>query len=310
MMARLTLERNGPCTLVVDHGRPHTRSLGVPLGGAADRAAFILANALVGNLADAAGLEFALAGPALHADADLACVVVGAAFELSTDRQALAIGTTFTLHAGETLHVGGARRGVRGYFCVRGGIQGTEVLGSRSSFEPLPAGAVLECIPERIHGRSVVAADLFPPRSAGPLALRVLDGSQADWFAAGEFLAPVHFEVTAASNRMGLRLRGNPLTVPEREMISEPVCPGAVQVTRDGQCIVLGVDGQTIGGYPKIAQVSSVDLDRLAQVRPGEEVVFERITLDEARQLYLQRQRLLMDWVRRLRLAEGLLGPT
>ena len=76
---------------------------------------------------------------------------------------------------------------------------------------------------------------------------------------------------------MGLRLLGEPLRVPPRELVSEPVCPGAVQVTRDGQCIVLGVDGQTIGGYPKVGQVIAADLDLLGQVRPGDRVWFERV---------------------------------
>jgi antagonist of KipI len=307
-MARLILDRPGPATLVVDYGRPQARSLGVPLGGAADRAALALANALAGNPPDAAGLEFALAGPTLHADADLACVVFGAAFDIFSDRQKLEMGKTFTLHTGEKLTIGGARDGMRGYFCLRGGLEAPLVLGSRSSLEPLAAGAVLGCMPGRTHGRSVVPDDLFPSWTGGSRTLRVLDGPQAGWFSVDEFLTPACFEVTPASNRMGLRLRGTALRVSDREMVSEPVCPGAVQVTRDGQCIVLGVDGQTIGGYPKIAQVAAADLDLLGQLRPGETVVFVRIGLEEARQLYLQRQRLLADWVGRLRVTEGLLG--
>src|ERR1700730_2670283 len=85
---------------VVDAGRPHCRSLGVPVGGAADRTALTLGNALVGNPLGAAALEITLAGPTLEADADLACVVFGAPFELTSDRQPLAAGTTFTLTAG------------------------------------------------------------------------------------------------------------------------------------------------------------------------------------------------------------------
>ena len=82
---------------------------------------------------------------------------------------------------------------------------------------------------------------------------------------------------------MGLRLSGPPLRLPARELVSEPVCPGTVQVTKDGRCIVLGVDGQTIGGYPKIAQVIRADLDRLGQIRPGDMVFFEQIDVAEAR---------------------------
>jgi antagonist of KipI len=77
-----------------------------------------------------------------------------------------------------------------------------------------------------------------------------------------------------------------------------------VQVTRDGQCIVLGVDGQTIGGYPKIAQVISAELDFLGQLRPGQKVTFQPVNLDEAQRLYRQRQAVLAEWVQRLRTAE------
>src|SRR5262249_21312753 len=150
------------------------------------------------------------------------------------------------------LHIGGTAQGMRAYFCVAGGLQTPLVLGSRCGFEPLGAGARLPCRGGRIHGRRVRVGQAWIRPDEAAL-LHVLEGPQASWFNAGEFYGPP-FVVTPASNRMGLRLHGRPLTMPDRELISEPVCPGTVQVTRDGQCIVLGVDGQTIGGYPKIAQ--------------------------------------------------------
>jgi antagonist of KipI len=107
---------------------------------------------------------------------------------------------------------------------------------------------------------------------------------------------------------MGLRLRGAPLTVPQRELVSEPVCPGTVQVTRDGQCIVLGVDGQTIGGYPKVGQIIAADLDRLGQLRPSEEVNFLPVGLEEAQQLYRERQAALREWIHRLQAGDSLVG--
>jgi antagonist of KipI len=95
------------------------------------------------------------------------------------------------------------------------------------------------------------------------------------------------------------------LTLPGRELLSEPVAPGAVQVTSDGQCIILGVDGQTIGGYPKIAHVISADLDKLAQLRPGDAIHFERVSLDEAERLYQSKQEELREWLARLALIGG-----
>jgi antagonist of KipI len=102
---------------------------------------------------------------------------------------------------------------------------------------------------------------------------------------------------------MGLRVEGHALTFPGRELLSEPVCPGSVQVTRDGQCIVLGRDGQTIGGYPKIAQVISADLDKLAQLRPGTTIHFELVQHDVAELLYRDQMRELQNWLTRLRTA-------
>ena len=132
--------------------------------------------------------------------------------------------------------------------------------------------------------------------------LRVLAGRQADWFKAGDFYSQA-FTIRPESNRMGLRLDGRPLQIPNRELLSEPVCPGTVQVTSNGQCIVLGRDGQTIGGYPKIAQVVSADLDKLGQLRPGAVVRFERVEQEFAERLFRQRETELCNWLTRVRTA-------
>jgi 5-oxoprolinase (ATP-hydrolysing) subunit C len=131
-------------------------------------------------------------------------------------------------------------------------------------------------------------------RSAGP---------QRDWFAGDGFFAQ-EYEVTPASNRMGLRLKGIPLARRAGELVSEAVAPGAVQVTNDGLPIVLGVDGQTIGGYPKVAHVIRADLDRLAQLRPGDRVRFARVSSEEAEAGARDRTAFLREWLTRLRVAE------
>jgi biotin-dependent carboxylase-like uncharacterized protein len=284
----------------VDHGRPHCRSLGVPLGGAADRFALAIGNALAGNPPDAAALEISLSGPTLTADSELACVLYGAPFEMTIGDATWEAGKTFALRSGEELRIGGTPRGMCAYLCVRGGLQTPLVLGSRSSLEPLRAGAELHCQSGVIHVRHFQHDFTW---NAEPHLLRVIEGPQFDWFRAEEFY-PQEFTVTPAGNRMGLRLQSKALTLPRRELVSEPVCPGSVQVTHDGQCIVLGVDGQTIGGYPKIAQVISADLDKLAQLRPGETVHFQRVSLETAETCYRTKRAELREWVSRLRTAE------
>jgi antagonist of KipI len=300
----------------------------VPVGGAADKTSLAIGNALVGNPPETAALEFSLTGPTLEATCSLACVVYGAPFELSSKRQKLCTGRTFTLEPGEVLEVNGTHKGMRAYLCVAGGLHERSILDSRSSLEPVQAGMELRCLPGQIghhftqekwhrqgEDRRVSARqcdrewwtwDYYP----GGHLLRFLPGPQARCFVAGLGLDDQSgeyqgraFQVHSASNRMGLRLQGPSIPFPYQEMLSEPVCPGAVQVTHNGQCIILGVDGQTIGGYPKIGQVISADLDMLGQLRPGESVYFQRVSLEEAERLYHARQAELQKWVMRLQTA-------
>jgi biotin-dependent carboxylase-like uncharacterized protein len=293
----------GWATYLVDYGRPGSRSLGVPVGGAADRCSLSLGNGLVGNPPDAAALEITLSGPRLQAGCELACVIYGAPFALHCDSQRLTNGKTFTLQPGEEVRIAAASQGMRAYVCVSGGFLEPEILHSRSSLEPLTAGRELACRSGAIGGRWMLASPADIQRGGvcrAGVVLRTLAGPQADWFDLEELYAQ-EFRVAEASNRMGVRLRGEPLIVPERELVSEPVAPGAVQVTPDRQCIVLGVDGQTIGGYPKIAHVISADMDVLGQVRPGDRVRFTGISLEEAATVYLEKQRRLHEWIVRLR---------
>jgi biotin-dependent carboxylase-like uncharacterized protein len=298
----------GLSTLIVDFGRPHSRGLGLPVGGAADRSSLALGNALVGNPPAAAALEISLAGPAVQAECDLACVVYGAPFALRCEGRTLKVGTTFTLHAGEVLRIGASAQGMRCYCCVAGGIETAIIMGSRSSLRPVQAGERLACSPGSITSRFTQFGEALWNQSPKPL--RVIAGPQADWFDTDELYdrddshgMRRQFTVTPASNRMGLRLQGEPIRMPSRELVSEAVCPGTVQATRDGQLIILGVDGQTIGGYPKIAQVISADLDLLGQLRPGERVVFQPVGLEEAQRLYRAKMAELEQWLLRLRCA-------
>ena len=306
----LRLIHPGVTALLVDAGRPRWRSLGVPVGGAADDAALALGNALVGNAPDALALEFTLSGPTLEAMHPTACVIFGAPFALAIDGKPAEAGTTFMLNPGEVLRVGGTAAGVRGYLCAAGGFTAPEVLGSRSSFEPLIAGATLRCPTSRCEPRGLGFASWNPTptsllgKGAGGLGsvLHVLDGPQRDWF--DERFFAQSYEVLPASNRMGLRLKGEPLTRKPGELASEAVAPGAVQITNDGLPVVLGVDGQTTGGYPKIAHVIRADLDSLAQLRPGDQVKFVRVDETEAERLARDRSESLRGWLARLRAAD------
>ncbi len=284
---------------VVDAGRPRSRSFGVPVGGAADRASFALANALAGNPPTTAGLEIAVKGPVLRADTDVACAVVGAPFAMRIGSRLVPPSGVFPLHAGEELTISGTPLGMRAYLCVRGGLDVPEILASRSGLTPIRAGDRLPCRPSDTapwHLSDECPLLAFPSE----WRLRTLVGPQADWFQIDAFYSQT-FTVSRAANRMGLRLEGTPLP-PDREMVSEPVCPGCVQITREGLPIILGVDGQTVGGYPKIAVVSDADMDALGQLRPGDRVHFEAIDLDGAGVAAGERQSILHEWLTRIRI--------
>lgn len=294
----------GTFSMLVDLGRPRTRHLGIPLGGAADRAAYQIGNALIGNPLDAPALEITLSGPTLRAEHQVVACVFGAPFDVQVDGEPIQPASIFPIRAGQIVRIGGTSRGSRTYLCVAGGFRAKSILESRSSLMPLAVGDHLECAESFGPGRSLPHADAesLLDQSFDPNLLHVMDGPQADWFAANEFLDRT-YTVSAASNRMGVRLLGEAIQLSPRELASEAVAPGAIQITNDGLPIILGIDGQTIGGYPKIAHVIRADLDRLAQLRPNQSVRFRRVTLDEAEHLAEERRCRMHLWFTRLRLA-------
>ena len=271
----------GLYSLLVGRGRTGSRHLGVPVGGPADFAAFALGNGFLGNPPDALALEVTLLGPTLLAECDLGMVVFGAPFQLSGGFE---VGRSFNRAAGETLKIGGTPSGCRAYLCVAGGFRGREILGSASALEPIRRGDVLACGPSQVKPR-----ESGRPWDSRSEFLRVLPGVQRHWFPDDLFFEQT-YTVSPASNRMGLRLLGTPLIRPPRELASEPVAPGAVQITNDGLPVILGVDGQTIGGYPKIAHVIRADLDRLGQLQPGAPLRFAEVTPEEGEEALQQKR--------------------
>jgi 5-oxoprolinase (ATP-hydrolysing) subunit C len=265
-----TIIKTGLDTRLLTTGSRGRRALGVPVGGPADAWAADVANALVGNAPGAPVHECTQLGPTLRANSAGVAVVIGAPMSVSVNGVSVDSGTVFRFHVDDEIQLGGCAVGVRAYLAMGGDTS--------------------------LVGRSAPGAYSLP---LPPHTLRVLPGTQADWFSDDVFFEST-WTVSNTSNRMGLRLSGPVLDKRTEEMTSEPVAPGAVQVTNDGQPIVLGVDGQTIGGYPKVAHVIRADLDCLGQLRPGAEVRFERVTLDKARTAALARHREQEKWLMRL----------
>lgn len=280
---RLEVLRPGLQTTVQDVGR-RVRALGVPGGGAADPVALRLANALVGNPADAAALEITLAGPTLRFGSEALVALCGAPFEAALEGQPFPPERAVTVQGGQTLTLGGTARGMRAVLAVRGGLDGQEVFGSRSTDlrsgfgglegRALRAGDHLTWapLPPVIPPRAFLAPDLLTP--TGPdVTLRVLPTPEATpgLLAA---LTQRDFTVSGQADRMGVRLSEDVPAPRDPGRISLPNVPGAVQLPPDGRPILLLPDAGTHGGYPTPLIVASVDLPRLGQLRPGDRVRF------------------------------------
>jgi biotin-dependent carboxylase-like uncharacterized protein len=279
----------GMSTTVQDEGRPGYVAWGVSASGAFDRGSAALANALLGNSADCAVLEMTLVGGAFQAVGPLAMALAGAPIEARTivrDRsdRALRLPSSFTLRDGERLVLGHTRSGARTYLAVRGGWLTPPVLGSRSSEQALRAGDQLPAASSSVFSRHPAELSW---QSAAAVPFRIVPGPDArsNPELNAEFWARQRFRVGAQHDRKGLRLLGDPVTIaPDTERLSTPVAPGAIQVA-GGQLIVLGVACGTMGGYPHIAHVVSADLDRLGQLKAGDVIEFETVTISEARRL-------------------------
>jgi biotin-dependent carboxylase-like uncharacterized protein len=287
--------RAGQCDLVMDQGRPGRGALGVPTGGAADPAALAAANRLVGNDADAAGLEMILSGPVLRFPTGGVVALTGARFAAARSSGAsVAWNQTLVLAAGETLTLERAEAGCRCWLAIRGGLAVPLVMGSRSTFLPagfggfqgraLQAGDVL---PAGGKGGEVRLLRARPPASLSGGGVRVVAGPQTEQFDDAGLAAFFcgSYRVDVAFDRRGLRLRGAAVTHRRVELPSQGVLPGAVQVPPDGQPIILGWDGPVTGGYPVIAGVVAADWPRLAQLRPGDVLQFETIAVEAAQAL-------------------------
>lgn len=276
---------------VQDLGRPGYRHLGVPLSGALDPHWLQIANALVANPPGAAGLEMRLAGPHLLAREDCVFAIAGDVDARLLDgngSRPVAAWRSHRLRAGEQVRVAAVKSGVA-YLALAGGIAATALLGSRSSY--LRAGLGEEVLPGTLlkvgAGGTVILQRMVPPPSPAVDTLRVMAGPQRDHFvdAAWENLLGAEFEVSREADRMGLRLRGPRLahvTPESADIVSDAVSPGAIQVPGDGSAIVLLADGQTVGGYPKIAVVIGADLRRLGHLLPGQRLRFSAVSLDDA----------------------------
>jgi biotin-dependent carboxylase-like uncharacterized protein len=276
---------------VQDLGRFGFAHFGISASGAGDPLAVRAGNLLVGNAENAAAIEMTLIGAAFEFDGPAVVALTGSDFGAG-----LPLWEAFEVKAGQTIRCGPTQSAARSYLCVRGGIGVPKAMGSASVHFMTGVG-----------GRSLRAGDTLPvgndavrrprkervapPDPSQRGLLRATPGPQASWF--GSDLYTAAYTVSEESNRMGLRLLGPAIANATGHMLTEGVVLGAVQVPPDGRPIILFVEHQTTGGYPKPSNVISADFWRLGQLRPRDEVRFENVTFERALELMQEQERWL-----------------
>ena len=305
----LRIIKKGVQDLLQDHGRFGYQHLGIHPGGVMDGIAMGIANALVGNSANATVLEMVFPAATLLFEADCLIALSGADFGATIEGQPIPINQPVVVNANSQLTFSQNKNGAYVYLAIHGGFEASAWLGSTATETYIAAGG--------FQGRALQKGDVLKPLKAFRFHFSGIDNTVAlPWHlqmhsfytkdllrlipgkeyalltgAARDSLVSSAYQLQSDSNRMGFRLSGLHVSLSEqREMLSTAVTRGTIQLLPDGNLIVLMADHQTTGGYPRIAHVISADLPSLAQQQPGKPFSFSMITLEEAEKIWLTQQ--------------------
>lgn len=316
----LRIVKPGFFTTLQDKGRWGFQSLGVPVCGAMDEDAMAKANLLVGNDEGAAGLEFTLHGTEIEFNDDAVIALCGGGAHVFYDGKELPFNRPVHVKRGFMLSFKLSLKGSRSYLAVAGGLAATPAMNSVSTYTPsrlggingniLKAGDVIH-FEKRFSKLSSKIIDSLPLKESSMTVarwgipnenvaeeIRFIKGAEWDWFSdsSKESLSQSAFKILPSSNRIGYKLKGEPLQRnSDRELTSTAVAKGTVQCTPDGSLIVLMADCQTTGGYPRIATIASADLSFCAQKKAGDVIRFREVSFDEAEQLLLEKHQSLRE---------------
>jgi antagonist of KipI len=306
---------------IQDNGRTGFRNLGIHAGGVMDRLSFALCNMLVANEPNDAQVE--INGGEFMVESDYAKLIVvgGKGYNVFAGARQLSLWQPYFLEPQEKLRIIPLTGGGIAYLAIHGGIRIPSILGSKSTHitagfggmngrllqhgDLLPTAILRTVLAEKIvahlyqagiHHHLRLSNSAIPDFSRN--SIRITTAHEYDWFthAAHHLLDSEEFELTGMSNRMGYRFNGAALQRNNTgELLSTAVAPGTIQVSPDGQLLVLMSDAQTTGGYPRIGQVASVDLPLLAQHTAGSRISFTIIDHSAAESLYLKREAQLVN---------------
>lgn len=284
----------GPLSTIQDAGRFGYLKSGIGTSGVMDREAYDTANRLLQNTNGEAVIETTLMGPTLLFDQDCICCITGADMMPMLDGQSVPMYQPFLIKAQQTLSFSFAVNGCRGYLAFAGGIDVPLALGSRSTN--------LKCRLGGYQGRALQTDDILSigssnanasdllhnaapkPSFSSSVTVRVIEGPQAEYFTdqGKQTFYGRSFAVAPESDRMGYRLDGPGVESKDGvDIVSDGIAYGAVQIPPNGKPIILLSDRQTTGGYAKIATVVSKDIPKIAQLKPGDQIRFQRVELTQ-----------------------------
>lgn len=311
----------GLLTTIQDLGRNGYQKYGVIVSGAMDTYAMRLANIIVGNEENEGVLEITLVGPSLKLEKGALFSITGGDLSPTINDKKVPRGRPIYLNKDCILKFGSCRSGCRSYLAASGGFDVPKIMGSKSTYLKAEFGG--------FNGRSLKKDDILNIGVKSHKSLKIIkklenidnksDFVTSNWYIKNFMIQNSEstiirvfedrqfnnvskesinkffnseFIVDSRSDRMGYRLYGEKIKLKEKlEMISEEVSLGTIQIPPDGNPIILLADRQTVGGYPKIAHIASVDIQKLVQLKPNNKIKFKKIALEEAENLYFQREK-------------------
>lgn len=308
-MTFIHIHHPGLLTTVQDLGRYGYQSFGMPVSGAMDHLSLTIANLLLGNPPDAAGLEATLTGPDIEFSSSGAIAVCGADMGAAINGAPISMNTAIRVKPGDRLNFTGLKTGCRVYIAFAGGIDVPKVMNSRSTYlraklggfegRALKPGDRLELGPVCGKVRKAPLPSGLIPEYNARQTIRILAGPEMERFSPDGIrtFLDSEYEISGQSDRMGYRLSGPVIPHPDKgaDIISAGVSMGTIQMPGNGQPILLMADRQTTGGYARIANVATIDLTRVAQLKPGDRVRFQKITIESAHALVKNQKRRLFQ---------------
>ena len=301
-MADLHVHKAGWQTTVQDLGRRGFSRAGLSSGGALDEHAYLWANKLLDNSLNAACIEVLMGQFEAEFDTATTIAVTGADLGLRLNGKAQAHWCSFRVQPGDRLQMETPRNGLRAYMGVVGGWQTPLTFNSRSTVLREQLGGLdgkALSVGQRLAYSVNITHDVplrclnprYIPDYQAPLSVKVIPGYQYDRFSevTRQRFFTSEYRVSQRIDRMGYRLEGPAVQANQAPLVSEGIAYGAIQIPQDGQPIVLLKDRQTIGGYPKMGCLSSLECSRLSQRAPGSSLAFELshvATVQAERQLF------------------------